>query len=230
MNDLKCIPVMRKEAVQRTNLRTVEEKMELVIFLMNKSEERNSQEIADLGLLFIDIKKELRHGQWVDWLKRHVKIAPVTVQRYMKYSKAVRKTSPVTFLGYAKASLLISALPENELRRFIEKKHNINDTEKFVAEMSKRELEQVLKRSKKNEKFTCDTELVTGKVSITKSKKAFHTNFEYLHACLAALLDFIEEQRHDCLSHNDYCKAVFMMCNDAILRLQAINPEALIPP
>ena len=109
---------------------------------------RIEQSFIEMGKLLIEAKKELPHGHWLPWLSSNVEVSAVTAQRLMRLAEEFSNASPVTQLGYTKASILLK-LPKNEIGNFMEETHEINGREKSVADMSKRELEMIVRERKK---------------------------------------------------------------------------------
>lgn len=100
--------------------------------------------ILEIGRRLIEAKAQLEHGEWLPWLKEKVEFSEATAQRFMRIAKEYRNPSPVTDLGASKALVLL-ALPASEREGFVAEKHVVNGEEKTVAEMSKRELEKVIR-------------------------------------------------------------------------------------
>ena len=89
-------------------------------------------------------KRELEHGQWLDWLENQVGLHKRTAQNFMQLAEQFPNTQPVAHLSYTKLLALL-AVPEEERDEFLEVSHNVSGEEKTVAEMTKRELEQVIR-------------------------------------------------------------------------------------
>ena len=134
-------------AVEIVDERNIENITELIIYHIGQAEEN----YIEVGKLLIEAKKKLPHGQWLPWLRDNIEISAVTAQRFMRLAEEFSNASPVTHLGFTKASILITLQPE-ERDAFIEKRHEINGTVKSVEEMSKRELESVVRERKKTQK------------------------------------------------------------------------------
>lgn len=100
--------------------------------------------ILEIGKRLNEAKAQLGHGEWATWLAEKVEFSEASAQRFMRLAREYSNPSPVTDLGASKALLLL-ALPENEREDFVAEKHMVNGEEKTVSEMSKRELEKVIK-------------------------------------------------------------------------------------
>ena len=99
-----------------------------------------------------EAKAQLDHGEWTAWLSEKVEFSEASAQRFMRLAREYSNPSPVTDLGPSKALLLL-ALPENEREDFAAQKHMVNGEEKTVSEMSKRELEKVIKERDEAERI-----------------------------------------------------------------------------
>ena len=100
--------------------------------------------MIEIGRRLIEAKAQLSHGEWLPWLKEKVDFSEASAQRFIRLAKEYSNPSPVTDLGASKALILLG-LPASEREDFVSEKHMVNGTEKSVAEMSKRELEKVIK-------------------------------------------------------------------------------------
>lgn len=100
--------------------------------------------ILEIGRRLIEAKDQLDHGQWLGWLEERVEFGEASARRFMRLAREYPNRSPVIDLGVSKALALL-ALPESEREDFISEPHQINGEEKTVFEMSRRELEQVIK-------------------------------------------------------------------------------------
>lgn len=101
--------------------------------------------IVEIGRRLIRAKELLPHGAWAGWLEEKVEFSERSAQNFMRVAKEYSSNpQPVADLGIAKALLLLQ-VPEEEREAFIEQPHETADGEKTVAEMSKRELEKVIR-------------------------------------------------------------------------------------
>ena len=115
--------------------------------LFHKQQAEHS--FIEMGKLLIEARKELPHGHWLTWLRSNIEISPVTAQRLMRLAEEFSNASPVTHLGFTKASILLG-LPKEERDAFLEESHEVNGVKKSVEDMSKRELEEVVRIRKKS--------------------------------------------------------------------------------
>jgi len=100
--------------------------------------------IVEIGRRLIQAKELLPHGQWASWLSEKVEFSERAAQNFMRVAREYSNPQPVADLGLSKALLLLQ-LPEGEREEFIEQPHEVDGEEKTVQEMSKRELEKVMK-------------------------------------------------------------------------------------
>ena len=100
--------------------------------------------ILEIGRRLLEAKEQLDHGEWLPWLEEKVEFSQSTAQRFMRLAREYTKTSPELNLGAAKA-LLMLAVPPMEREEFMATPHEVNGEEKTVEEMSRRELEAVIK-------------------------------------------------------------------------------------
>ena len=103
--------------------------------------------ILEIGRRLIEVKEQIPHGQWENWLAEKVEFSAITAQRFMRLAREYSEASPVMALGATKALALL-ALPESERDEFVAEKHDVNGEEKTVQEMSKRELEEAIRKMK----------------------------------------------------------------------------------
>ena len=100
--------------------------------------------VVEIGRRLIQAKELLPHGQWAAWLAEKVEFSERTAQRFMRVAEGFSNPTPVSDLGLSKALLLLQ-VPEEEREEFLETPHDVSGEEKTVQEMSKRELEKVIK-------------------------------------------------------------------------------------
>ncbi len=148
------------------------------------------ESILQIGRRLIEAKAQLEHGEWRVWLSEKVEFSEASAQRFMRLAREYSNPSPVTDLGPSKALLLL-ALPENEREEFATQKHEVNGIEKTVSEMSKRELEKVIRErdeanhhveEQKAEVLRLSEELSKAKEAFEESQKALAAAEEEMEA------------------------------------------------
>ena len=105
------------------------------------------QAVIEIGRRLMEAKAQLRHGEWLPWLREKVEFSETSAQRFMQLAREYGNTSLVGDLGTSKALVLL-ALPASERENFAQEKHVVNGEEKSVSEMSKRELEEAIRQRK----------------------------------------------------------------------------------
>jgi chemotaxis protein histidine kinase CheA len=105
------------------------------------------QAVIEIGKRLAEAKAQLKHGEWLPWLREKVEFSETSAQRFMQLAREYGNTSLVGDLGTSKALVLL-ALPASERENFASEKHLVNGEEKSVAEMSKRELEEAVRQQK----------------------------------------------------------------------------------
>ncbi|MCL2198870.1 MAG: DUF3102 domain-containing protein [Defluviitaleaceae bacterium] len=172
--------------------------VEDIAFAIKKQMSRIEESFLDIGNLLIQAKAKLNHGQWLKWVRNNVEISNVTVQRLMYLAREFSNTSPVTHLGFSKTYALLS-LPEDDRIPFIETPHTVDGVEKKVSEMSKREIEVLIrektKKPKKNEHYNFKTNskfLIEHGVSKSPSTE-FNKNFNAAYGNICEIFDVLAD-------------------------------------
>ena len=132
------------EYITENNQNTITKSIEVLTAEINFFKATAGAAILEIGKRLLEAKAQLDHGQWLTWLAEKVDFSESSAQRFMRIATEYKNPSPVTDLGVSKALILL-AIPEIEREKFIEEKHVVNGEEKTVSEMSKRELEKVIK-------------------------------------------------------------------------------------
>jgi len=214
-------PITREN---RGELNSLEYKMSRVQSLLLKEEVDNDEIKKELGFLCIDIKAQLR-GKFQQWVKKELKVTIRSVERYMAYAKRCKEATPVSLLGYIKSDVLSSSgLSGTDLDDFIKKKHLVKNEEKTVQDMSRRELEAVLKSMKTTDNLETE-EFITQKRSAISTKKEFHMRYTEFQTYLEELKFFITELRDDEETQNDCSKAIINLCRQVQDWIQKVCPH-----
>ena len=94
------------------------------------------QAVYEIGRCLLEAKAQLKHGEWLPWLRDEVAFSEASAQRYMRLAREYGKSRIVTDLGAGKALELL-ALPESQREEFVEE----ND----VSGMTKEQLRQAIR-------------------------------------------------------------------------------------
>lgn len=105
------------------------------------------QAVIEIGRRLMEAKAQLRHGEWLPWLREKVEFSETSAQNFMRIAREYGNPHLVGDLGASKALVLL-ALPASERENFAAEKHVVNGEEKSVSEMSKRELEEAIRQRK----------------------------------------------------------------------------------
>lgn len=101
--------------------------------------DQTAQNIIEIGKRLIEVKENLGHGEFINWLENKVDFTERTAQRFMKVATAFSNTTSVSHLGNRKLFAL-AGLAEEDRQEVMQE----ND----IENMTTRELEQVVKEKK----------------------------------------------------------------------------------
>lgn len=132
--------------------RGIETITEEIIFYKNVG----GQAVIEIGRRLTEAKAQLKHGEWLPWLREKVEFSETSAQNFMRIAREYGNTHLVGDLGASKALVLL-ALPASERENFASEKHLVNGEEKSVSEMSKRELEEAIRQRKLAELKAAET-------------------------------------------------------------------------
>lgn len=105
--------------------------------------DQTAQNIIEIGKRLIEVKENLQHGEYLEWLKGKVQFTERTAQRFVQIGKEFSNTTSLSHLGSTKLFLLAGL--DEEDRQEVMQENNVED-------MSTRELEQVVKEKKEIKK------------------------------------------------------------------------------
>lgn len=105
--------------------------------------DQTAQNIIEIGKRLIEVKENLQHGEFSEWLKKRVDISHRTANNFMKVATTFSNSQSIANLGSTKLFLLAGLDEEN--REEVMQENN-------VEEMTTRELEQVVKEKKEIKK------------------------------------------------------------------------------
>lgn len=102
--------------------------------------------MVEIGKRLLEAKQCLPHGTWGAWLKEEVEFSERTAQNFMRIAKEYTNPQLITDIGNsASKAIKLLSMPEEEREGFVGEAHEINGKEKTVAEMTTKELQEVLK-------------------------------------------------------------------------------------
>lgn len=101
--------------------------------------------VINIGKCFIQVKVQLAHGQWHEWIKNNTTFTPQTVHKFMQCATRFEKVAPARELNSTQMMELL-ALPAPQLENFFEKQETVGTP---VKNMTKLELREQIKEWKK---------------------------------------------------------------------------------
>ena len=133
--------------------------------------------IIEIGRLLIQAKEQLKHGEWLPWLRDKVDFSERLAQTFMQCAKEYGENPQmVAGLGVSKALALL-ALPVSEREDFVAEKHEVNGEEKTVAEMTNAELKKAIR-----ERDAALKEVQELRVDLEDQKQGFDADVERMQA------------------------------------------------
>jgi len=170
--------------------------------------QQNNKNYIEIGKLLIEAKGRLEHGQWIKWLKNNIEMSLTKAENLMRIAEEFTNSSPVANLGYTKASLLIR-LPAEVQDNLINEVHKVKGELKSIEEMSKRELENVIRERKQKNK--------SSKVGKNfDNNDYFYTEIEKIRIYMDVLVKFIATQVKDKKAQYDYSIELRHLCNETV--------------
>lgn len=184
--------------------------------------------ILEIGRRLLEAKSMLNHGEWLPWLEEKAEFSEATAQRFMRLAREYSNPSPVTDLGASKALILL-ALPASEREEFATEKHLVNGVEKTAAEMSRRELETVIRERDEARKQATEiqTEMENQLAEAEKRAKDFEIKLNSAKEKAAADLEEAESEIADLQSQLDeLLSAPRDVAVETVVDQEAINAAA----
>lgn len=188
-------------------------------------QENYAQSYLEIGKLLIEAKNVFgKHGDWMHWLQENVEISITKAQRLMRVAETFSNKAPVPFLDYSKTYIL-TALPERDIEAFVKNAHNVGGNRpKFVKDMTKKELESVVRNYLKSRRInsatalsTTDSKDNTGNETEQSSPEIdFATRMESIKNYIEELVELIEEQTDDLGIHDALVAELRDLCNNTI--------------
>lgn len=151
--------------------------------------------IIEIGRLLIEAKKQLKHGEWLPWLKEKVDFSERTAQNFMKCAeKYGENPNIVADLGAAKALALL-ALEPSEREEFAAEKHEVNGEEKSAAEMTLAELKQAIRE---RDEAKAEGEQTAARLEqAEREREKMAADMKFLNERLAGLNEEITEKERE---------------------------------
>ena len=133
------------------------------------------QAIIEIGKRLCEAKQCLPHGAWGEWLQNEVEFSERTAQNFMKIAREYQNPQLIADMGNsATKALLLLSLPAEEREEFVGEAHEIDGEAKTVAEMTTKEMEQLLKEleAERAEKEKLQSQLDLFQDEAEKAKEA----------------------------------------------------------
>lgn len=99
--------------------------------------------IIEIGRRLNEAKAQLRHGEWLPWLREKVDISERSARDFMRIAREYSKSAEIADLGAVKALALLD-LKDSEREQFVSEKHVVDGVEKSVADMTAKELKKAI--------------------------------------------------------------------------------------
>lgn len=109
-----------------------------IVAISNQAAQMAYMSMIEIGRRLVEVKEQIPHGEWGDYLKNEVKFSHSSANNFMRIFRRSSEANSQTFanLGYSHIVKLL-ALPDEELSEFAES-HDLQS-------MSARQLEQAIK-------------------------------------------------------------------------------------
>ena len=103
----------------------------------------------EMGRLLLEAKEMVKHGEWIPWLRDNFDMSQRTAQKLMELSREFGKASSISFLGFTKASMLVT-LPRQKREGFLSNFHEIRPgEEKSIEDMTTKQFGKAVQAYKK---------------------------------------------------------------------------------
>lgn len=124
--------------------------------------EQTVQNIIEIGKRLIEVKNNLPHGEYLNWLEEKVDFSDRTARNYMKVATTFKDWQPVANLGTRKL-LALAGLDEEDREEVMQE----NDVDKMTA----RQLEQAVQEKKELKKRLADEQEYSNKLQKSIQEK-----------------------------------------------------------
>ncbi len=103
--------------------------------------------IIEIGRRLLEAKQCLPHGKWGEWLQSEAEFSERTAQNFMRIAREYQNPQTLADMGNsASKALLLLSLPPEEREDFVAEAHEIGGESKTAAEMTTKEMEELLKQ------------------------------------------------------------------------------------
>lgn len=131
----------KEELISANDIGTKETELaELAAKIRNYAEEIRDN-IIDIGICFIQAKKQVKHGEWDNWVEQNTTFSRYTAYRFMQCAKRFKDVAPAQHLNSTQMMELL-ALPAPHTEAFFEAKAAEGNP---VKDMSKKKLREEVK-------------------------------------------------------------------------------------
>lgn len=188
-----------------------------------------AQSFLEIGRLLLEAKSFLgKHGEWINWLTESVDMSLTKAQRLMKVARYFGENeAPVLHLEFSKAYIL-TRVPSNELENFLQNFCRIDGKMKQVKDMSKRELESVVRNYMKSRRRK------TAAANSKKKQKPASTleddiydQFEAVKARIDEILAFVGESQNDETARSLLIMELHDLCRNILQELSDEDLETI---
>lgn len=190
-----------------------------------KDVEQSFLEIGKLLLKARDLYGQ--HGKWLDWIRENVDMSVCKAQRLMKIAERFGNEAPGLHLGYSKLYIL-TAVPDEHYQEFVQDHHEVDGAHKAVQDMSKRELQGVVRDWLQEKKSSAPPKATRKNASAQNSVEA---QIDQLKAIASAIIHLIDGGG-EVMGNSALCtEELRLMCTDVLEKLSATlpKPEVILP-
>ena len=180
------------------------------------------QSFMEMGKLLLRAKElHGRHGKWLDWLRDNVDMSVCKAQRLMKIAERFGDEAPELHLGYSKLYIL-TAIPDDSYVEFVKGLYEVDGTRKTVQDMSKKELQGVVRDWLHEKKSSATPKAKRKKASAQNSVEA---QIDQLKATASAIVHLIDGGG-EVMGNSALCvEELKMMCTDVLEKLSTTLPK-----
>lgn len=119
--------------------------------------------VINIGKCFIQVKEQVAHGQWREWIKNNTTFAPQTVHKFMQCAARFEKIAPARDLNPTQMMELL-ALPAPQLEDFFEEQETAGTPVKKMTKLKLREEIKAWKKAHTDESKSKKSETVKSEV------------------------------------------------------------------